>query len=209
MSCGLPGRADSLGPQHRTRTGAVMEIRYSKVCDAAWGRMWHTKVGDAIEILAPSSQPRRAIVRNPADTGIYRFTPMVGRPDRTNLRLCLIPAGSMGHGSASAPDSFFPGPSAPPWPPRYQQPRPQRPPDPCMDTAAFTSMPVSSQNAGARRARICCAAMMAAPSGLPGARRAPRGSRRYHLAGLPRRLEGRSVQLDAGETMCGGRRQQQ
>lgn len=94
MLCGLPGRADSLGPQHRTRTGTSVEIRYSKVCDAAWGRIWHAKVGDAIEISASGARQRRVVVRNTADTGVYRFTPMVGGPDQTSLRLCFIPAGS-------------------------------------------------------------------------------------------------------------------
>ncbi|MGW0729707.1 DUF2690 domain-containing protein [Streptomyces mirabilis] len=93
MFCGLPGRVDSLGPQHRTGTGASVEFRYSKECAAASGRIWHSKVGDAIEVSAPGDRPRRVVIRNTADTGVYRFTPMVGGPDRTNLRLCFIPAG--------------------------------------------------------------------------------------------------------------------
>ncbi|MGW4979169.1 helix-turn-helix domain-containing protein [Streptomyces mirabilis] len=96
MFCGLPGRVDSLGPQHRTGTGASVEFRYSKECAAAWGRIWHSKVGDAIEVSAPGDRPRRVVIRNTADTGVYRFTPMVGGPDRTNLRLCFIPAGGTG-----------------------------------------------------------------------------------------------------------------
>ncbi|WP_413796829.1 helix-turn-helix domain-containing protein [Streptomyces iranensis] len=96
MSCGLPGRVDSLGPQHRTGTGASVEIRYSSVCAAAWGRIWHSKVGDAIEVSVPGTRPHRIDVRNTADAGVYRFTPMVGSPDRTDLRLCFIPAGGAG-----------------------------------------------------------------------------------------------------------------
>ncbi|MEU1785368.1 DUF2690 domain-containing protein [Streptomyces sparsogenes] len=96
MLCGLPGRVDSLGPQHRTRTGAGVEIRYSKVCAAAWGRIWHAKIGDTIEISAPGTRPRGIVVRDTADTGVYRFTPMVGAPDRTGLRLCFIPASGTG-----------------------------------------------------------------------------------------------------------------
>ncbi|MGW7688937.1 helix-turn-helix domain-containing protein [Streptomyces asiaticus] len=96
MSCGLPGRADSLGAQHRTGTGTRVEIRYSPVCAAAWGRIWHSKVGDAIEISAPGTRPRRVVIRNTADAGSYRFTPMIDGPDHTKLRLCFTPAGGTG-----------------------------------------------------------------------------------------------------------------
>ncbi|MFD8363985.1 helix-turn-helix domain-containing protein [Streptomyces hygroscopicus] len=96
MSCALPGRVESLGPQRRTRTGVGVEIRYSDVCAAAWGRIWHAEVGDAIEVSAPGSRPRRVAVRNTADTGAYRFTMMVGGADRTGLRLCFIPADGTG-----------------------------------------------------------------------------------------------------------------
>ncbi|MFF9063309.1 helix-turn-helix domain-containing protein [Streptomyces sp. NPDC014882] len=92
MSCGLPGRADALGPPHRTRTGANVEIRYSTVCAAAWGRVWHTRVGDAVEVSAPGAPPRRVVVRTTADTSVYRFTPMLGGDHRTDLRLCFLPA---------------------------------------------------------------------------------------------------------------------
>ncbi|WP_371577960.1 helix-turn-helix domain-containing protein [Streptomyces sp. NBC_01314] len=93
MACGLPGRVDSLGPPHPTSTDARVEIRYSQVCAAAWGRIWHSKVGDAIEVSAPGARSHRVVVRNAADTGVYRFTPMIGGPNRTDLRLCFIPAG--------------------------------------------------------------------------------------------------------------------
>ncbi|WP_329218344.1 XRE family transcriptional regulator [Streptomyces sp. NBC_01485] len=93
MACGLPGRVDSLGPPHRTSTGTSVEIRYSEVCAAAWGRIWHSKVGDMIEVSAPGALPRRVVIRNAADTGSYRFTSMIGDPNRTNLRLCFTPAG--------------------------------------------------------------------------------------------------------------------
>ncbi|MFT2016938.1 helix-turn-helix domain-containing protein [Streptomyces sp. 796.1] len=96
MSCGLPGRVISLGPQHRTVTGARVEIRYSTVCSAAWGRIWHAKVGDAVEITAPGAHPRRLVVTRASDTGIYRFTRMIGGPDRAALRVCFLPAGGSG-----------------------------------------------------------------------------------------------------------------
>jgi hypothetical protein len=93
MTCGLPGHVVSLGPEFRTTTDALLEIRYSKRCAAAWGRIWHSEIGDAIEISAPGAQPRRVNIRNTADTGVYRFTLMIGSPDRDNLRLCFIPTG--------------------------------------------------------------------------------------------------------------------
>ncbi|MFE6622904.1 helix-turn-helix domain-containing protein [Streptomyces sp. NPDC008086] len=91
MACGLPGRADALGSPHRTRTGAHVEIRYSTVCAATWGRVWHTRVGDTVEISAPGARPRRVVIRTTAETSVYRFTPMLGGDHRTDLRLCFLP----------------------------------------------------------------------------------------------------------------------
>ncbi|MEU3786354.1 helix-turn-helix domain-containing protein [Streptomyces sp900129855] len=99
MLCGLvPGRADTVGAQHLTRSGARVEIRYSSVCAAAWGLIWHSRVGDGIEISAPGrgTRPGRVVIRNSADTVVYRVTPMIGSPDRTGLRLCFTPAGGTG-----------------------------------------------------------------------------------------------------------------
>ncbi|MFJ4897808.1 helix-turn-helix domain-containing protein [Streptomyces sp. NPDC088727] len=92
MFCGLPGRATSLVPQRRTASGARMEIRYSPVCAAAWGRIWHAKTGDAVEISTSGARPRRVVVMSTSDTGAYRFTRMIGGPDRTGLHLCFLPA---------------------------------------------------------------------------------------------------------------------
>ncbi|MFF9497963.1 helix-turn-helix domain-containing protein [Streptomyces flaveolus] len=96
MNCGLPGRADSLGSQHRTASGAGMEIRYSQVCAAGWGRIWHAKVGDALEISAADAQPRRVVIKVAADTTRYGFTPMIGNPDRADLLLCFLPKAGTG-----------------------------------------------------------------------------------------------------------------
>ncbi|WP_331750233.1 MULTISPECIES: helix-turn-helix domain-containing protein [unclassified Streptomyces] len=93
MFCGLPSRVTSLAPPHRTATGARVEIRYSPVCAAAWGRIWHAETGDAIEISTPDSRPRRVVVMSTSDTDAYRFTLMIGGPDRTRLHLCFLPAG--------------------------------------------------------------------------------------------------------------------
>ncbi|WP_018565779.1 helix-turn-helix domain-containing protein [Streptomyces sp. PsTaAH-124] len=92
MACGLPGRAEALGAPHRTGTGASVEIRYSQVCAAAWGRIWHSHVGDSVEISAPGTPSRRVVVTGEADTRAYRFTPMLGDPDQSQVRLCFVPA---------------------------------------------------------------------------------------------------------------------
>ncbi|MFJ2951513.1 helix-turn-helix domain-containing protein [Streptomyces sp. NPDC087226] len=92
-SCGLPGRADSLGPPQHTRTGTGVEIRYSSVCAAAWGRIWHAKVGDVLELSVLGVRPRRVVIDSTADTDVYRFTAMIGAPDRAGLRLCFTAAG--------------------------------------------------------------------------------------------------------------------
>ncbi|CAL9324836.1 helix-turn-helix domain-containing protein [Streptomyces sp. SudanB182_2057] len=103
MFCGLPGRADSLGPERRTATGARMEIRYSTVCAAAWGRIWHARVGDAIELSAPGARSRRTVIENATDTGVYRFTSMIGAPSRNALRLCFLPASGAGRRECVSP----------------------------------------------------------------------------------------------------------
>ncbi|MFE6774970.1 helix-turn-helix domain-containing protein [Streptomyces sp. NPDC057702] len=96
MFCGLPGRAIVLGPPHRTATDARVEVRYSTVCSAAWGRIWHARIGDAIEITAPRARLRRLVVLRASDRAAYGFTRMIGDPDRTALRLCFLPAGGSG-----------------------------------------------------------------------------------------------------------------
>ncbi|AKH80856.1 hypothetical protein AA958_00245 [Streptomyces sp. CNQ-509] len=91
MVCGPTGRVESVGPEHRTETGAWLVIRYSATCAAGWGRLWGARIGDAIEISAPGAEPRRVVVNSKADTGAYLFTPMVGVKSRDSLRLCFIP----------------------------------------------------------------------------------------------------------------------
>jgi hypothetical protein len=96
MSCGLPGRAEALGPAHHSATGAGMEIRYSPACAAAWGRIWHAKVGDTIEVTAPGARPRHVVISSTADADRYSFTPMIGNAARTGLKLCFTAANGAG-----------------------------------------------------------------------------------------------------------------
>ncbi|MFF7092524.1 helix-turn-helix domain-containing protein [Streptomyces rubradiris] len=103
MFCGLPGRADSLGPPRRTATGAHLEIRYSTVCAAAWGRIWHARVGDAIELSAPGAPSRRTVIKDTTETGVYRFTSMIGSPAKHTLRLCFLPVSGAGRRECVSP----------------------------------------------------------------------------------------------------------
>ncbi|KRV49004.1 hypothetical protein AQ490_22065 [Wenjunlia vitaminophila] len=93
MGCGLPGQVRSLGPPHRTSTGARLEIRYSTECDAAWARVWDSRVGDSLEVSIPGSRPHRAEVADRYDAEGYLFTPMVNGRGLPGLRVCFEPAG--------------------------------------------------------------------------------------------------------------------
>jgi transcriptional regulator with XRE-family HTH domain len=93
MGCGRPGDVRALGAPLRTSTGARLEIRYNPRCDAAWARVWHTKVGDALEVSLPDGAPQRAEVADRFDAQGYRFTPMVDGSHLTRLRVCFEPVG--------------------------------------------------------------------------------------------------------------------
>ncbi|MCQ8830091.1 helix-turn-helix domain-containing protein [Streptomyces malaysiensis] len=92
MGCGMPSRVRALGPPLRTSTGARLEFRYSAACAAAWARMWHSHIGDVIEVSS-GGEWRRAEVTDTYDTQEYVFTPMVDGTDRTKLRVCFEPGG--------------------------------------------------------------------------------------------------------------------
>ncbi|MFJ7903808.1 helix-turn-helix domain-containing protein [Streptomyces sp. NPDC096198] len=62
MGRGTPGEARALGPAQRTSTGARPEIRYNPRCAAAWARLWHARIGDALDIAAPGGGPQRAAI---------------------------------------------------------------------------------------------------------------------------------------------------
>ncbi|WP_432193559.1 DUF2690 domain-containing protein [Streptomyces sp. bgisy027] len=54
MACGRDARTLA---DWRTRAGAGLEIRFGARCDAAWTRIWQTRVGYRVEITAPGSRP--------------------------------------------------------------------------------------------------------------------------------------------------------
>ncbi|MFF4349249.1 DUF2690 domain-containing protein [Streptomyces sp. NPDC001530] len=89
MACGRDARTLA---GRRTRTGAGLEIRFSARCDAAWARIWQTRVGDRVEITAPGSPPQQAAVADKFDAEGYLFTQMVPARQPSALRACLMPA---------------------------------------------------------------------------------------------------------------------
>ncbi|MGV9563815.1 helix-turn-helix domain-containing protein [Streptomyces sp. NPDC003480] len=96
MGCGNPTQVRALGAPRRTSTGAWTEIRYNPACDAAWARVWHAHVGDALEVSAPGGKPQRAEVADKYDAEGYLFTPMIDGSDLTGLRVCFEPGGGGG-----------------------------------------------------------------------------------------------------------------
>ncbi|MFE4576733.1 DUF2690 domain-containing protein [Streptomyces chartreusis] len=74
MACGRDARTLA---GWRTRAGAGLGIWFSARCDAAWTRIWQTRVGDRVEITAPGSPPRRAAVADKFDARGHLFTQMV------------------------------------------------------------------------------------------------------------------------------------
>ncbi|MEV6028762.1 DUF2690 domain-containing protein [Streptomyces sp. NPDC052036] len=92
MGCGMPGQVRALGKPHRTSTGAWMEIRYNPGCEAAWARIWHSHVGDALDVSLPGGKPQRVEVADKYDADDYLYTPMIDGSDLTGLQVCFEPA---------------------------------------------------------------------------------------------------------------------
>ncbi len=91
MGCGTPSRVRALGSPVRTSTGARLEFRYSAACSAAWARIWHSHIGNVIEVSADGGRPQRAEVTDTYDAEDYVFTPMVDGTDPSRLRVCFEP----------------------------------------------------------------------------------------------------------------------
>lgn len=73
------------------RSGAWLEVRYSKVCGASWARMWGTRVGDRLSVTA-GGPVRAAEVGDGVDADAFVHTPMTVTPPGTALRICFDPA---------------------------------------------------------------------------------------------------------------------
>ncbi|MFJ2608941.1 MULTISPECIES: DUF2690 domain-containing protein [unclassified Streptomyces] len=74
---------------HRTATGAWMELRYSPVCGTSWARMWGTRVGDRIDMTPGGGEAR---VRTPTEADTYVYTRMTRTAPGTRVQACFHPA---------------------------------------------------------------------------------------------------------------------
>ncbi|WP_051871481.1 helix-turn-helix domain-containing protein [Streptomyces sclerotialus] len=91
MRCGGAGRL--VTPLERTVPGGVrLQIRYSTVCRAAWGRITHGRVGDRVVLTVPGERPRTVRVADAYDAGGYLVTPMSAASAGGGITLCLDPA---------------------------------------------------------------------------------------------------------------------
>ncbi|QOV36443.1 DUF2690 domain-containing protein [Streptomyces ferrugineus] len=93
------GGPETLG-QHRTASGAWLELRYSRECGTSWARMWATRIGDRLDMTASGGEGgdagadrvRSAEVENGIDAANYVYTSMtVARPGAV-VRACFHPA---------------------------------------------------------------------------------------------------------------------
>ncbi|MFC4326629.1 helix-turn-helix domain-containing protein [Streptomyces andamanensis] len=84
MGCSSGG----LGTTDRSVTigNALVEVRYSKTCGAAWGRVVRAGQGDEIRITVGAHTERDTV---PATGGGIAYTPMVAVADATGARACV------------------------------------------------------------------------------------------------------------------------
>ncbi|MFE7811228.1 helix-turn-helix domain-containing protein [Streptomyces sp. NPDC057433] len=92
MLCGFP--PDTL-IEHRTASGAHLQVRYSSECGTSWGRVWGTRVGDRVELTA-AGPTRSAEVTDALDAKAYVYTPMTRSRPGTVVRACFRSATAPG-----------------------------------------------------------------------------------------------------------------
>ncbi|RDD85102.1 XRE family transcriptional regulator [Streptomyces parvulus] len=88
LICGI--NPDSLTTL-RTATGAWIELRHSRKCQAGWGRIWNSRIGDRLE-LTGGRVLHTARVNYKDDTEVFVYTAMAAAGPGTTLRACFIPA---------------------------------------------------------------------------------------------------------------------
>ncbi|MEU4980318.1 DUF2690 domain-containing protein [Streptomyces sp. NPDC021969] len=92
MGCG--GDLVTTGATAVVGTAAV-EVRYSKVCGAAWARVTQAAQGDEVQVSAGGAGEQRATVGNAGDTVAY--TPMVAVKSAADATACAtLAAGTQG-----------------------------------------------------------------------------------------------------------------
>ncbi|MEU6539666.1 DUF2690 domain-containing protein [Streptomyces sp. NPDC047000] len=84
--------------EHRTATGAWVQIRYSEECGTSWARMWGAVVDDSVEIRAVgrtgSLHGARVTSRDEADTYVHTLMSVVS--PGMSLQACFSPAAGGG-----------------------------------------------------------------------------------------------------------------
>ncbi|MFD4561510.1 helix-turn-helix domain-containing protein [Streptomyces sp. NPDC058469] len=80
--------------QHRTATGAWMELRHSRECGTTWARTWGGRIGLRIELSVPgrAGAVHGAEVGNAVDAESYVYTLMAVTAPGTVVRACFQPA---------------------------------------------------------------------------------------------------------------------
>ncbi|MFG2458872.1 DUF2690 domain-containing protein [Streptomyces sp. NPDC048523] len=73
--------------QTATVGATVVEVRYSKICGAAWGRVTQAGQGDKVEVSAGKATERSGSITEAGDTIAY--TPMVAVKDAGEAKACV------------------------------------------------------------------------------------------------------------------------
>jgi transcriptional regulator with XRE-family HTH domain len=94
MAMRCAAQPDTVG-QHRTTTGAWMELRHSRVCGTTWARTWGGRIGDRIEMTG-GGHTYGAEVGNAVDADSYVYTLMAVTAPGATVRACLRPVGGGG-----------------------------------------------------------------------------------------------------------------
>lgn len=87
---------------YRTDTGALVEVRYSEACGAAWARMWGARIGDRVDVTT-GGPVREVWVVDSADADAYVYTEMTRARPGSVIRSCFRPEGAGAHECFDAP----------------------------------------------------------------------------------------------------------
>lgn len=90
LDTGCAGAPETLA-EHRTATGATVQLRYSRVCGTSWARMWGGRIGDRIQTNA-GGRTRFAQVKDRAEADTYAHTLMSVTQPGVVVQGCFLPA---------------------------------------------------------------------------------------------------------------------
>lgn len=93
LTTGCAAEPDTLA-EHRTATGATVQLRYSAACGTSWARMWGARIGDRVEVTAGAAggPGHAAQVGDRAEADTYVHTVMSVTHPGTVVRACFLPA---------------------------------------------------------------------------------------------------------------------